>query len=184
MTTCIRAVVFDTSVPLTGIFAVWISYSAIRMWLQGLRLRKIIISRECSNVDEYAEIQSKLLPKIERLANLPGGNTLAFDCMALMSENLWGDMERKDASGYGDTEEPYLRMDQTMLKYAEQSFADGEWAPEVISEILGKLNKNRTILAIYGVKRYFPRTVSFLRDSSVIPAIGSGLYSAGSELDT
>ena len=92
--------------------------------------------RECSNVDEYAEIQSKLLPKIERLASLPGGNILAFDCMALMSENLWGDMDRKDASGYGDTEEPYLRMDQTMLKYAEQSFADGEWAPEVTSEYL------------------------------------------------
>ena len=104
--------------------------------------------------------------------------------MALISENLWGDLDTKRGSGYDDQEKPYVSMDQAMQKYAEQSFADGEWEPEMIWKILGRLIGNRTMLAKYGVKRYFPRTVAFLRDHSGLVTVGYGSDSAGSEVDT
>lgn len=122
------------------------------------------------NADEVVQAMAAYVPYVKDLARRPGGLKYAFRLVEQLGTSVHGDLDRKDGSGYGDSEEQYEKLDKAMKAVLYELLKppgienDHDW----LLESLKKLTQERDLIAGYGLKGYFPASIEILANAALI----------------
>lgn len=131
------------------------------------RMYKLVENELGVNADDFAEAMAKCIPLIdEMLKQGPEAVVYAFDLMLHMANSVYGDLDSKGGSGYGDSEKHYQVLDARLLQIIDLRVAadagqesDGEWKTDSLSALV----EDRDFLKEYGIKGYFERSIEKLQ---------------------
>jgi hypothetical protein len=120
------------------------------------------------NADTYAKAAAKSLPDVEALLQQPHDAEIpfAFELMMWLASHVHGDLDVKGGCGYGGSGKAYGMMDAMIMRVISRRLQlkgvtrDMSWMKDALEE----LRRKRDHITKYGLKGYFPDTITGLSE--------------------
>lgn len=112
---------------------------------------------------------AEFLPTVEQLAALPKSEALVFEALNMLWEGTDCDFDMKGGSGYGETDEPYRRLDDATVIAILRLRKLGE-IPD-ISKKIRNMEHMQKFRADYGLDGVYERSCQLMKEIARTPGL-------------